>query len=115
MFETLTQGRPSTWPSRVTAARVAAVTSSSPIPSLAIRSFRTRTRPSAANLRSITSSVQTRSKGGSSSVNECSISSNIFSIEPTPTRSQASSVAIPVCSEKRRKAAGRFWNGHQSS
>ena len=115
MFETLTQGSPSTSPPSVTASHVACVTSSSPTPSRSMSRFSGSTRPSAAKRRSITSSVQTRSKGGSSAVKERTMWANMVSIVPTPTLSQASSVAMPVRSLKRRSAAGRLRNGHQSS
>ena len=59
--------------------------------------------------------MQTRSNGGSSSLNERAIWSNMCSMVPTPTLSQASSTPIPVARSKAATAAGRFWNGSQSS
>jgi hypothetical protein len=59
--------------------------------------------------------MQTRSKGGSSSSNVRAIWSNMCSMVPTPTLSQASSTPIPVVGSNAAQAAGRFWNGSQSS
>ena len=105
-----------TWPSRVTASRVAGVTSAKVMPSRAMQVVQRQHAAlggEAAQHHLVgADQVERRVVVGETSAIMCS---NMVSIEPTPTLSQDSSVAIPVSSLKRRRAAGRFWNGHQSS